>query len=58
MKKIIPYLFEDFLLLGFDTKIIQQFGGIPTFTVFIGDDQKLHLVSNEMIKNGQQSEKI
>ncbi len=53
MKKISiisPYLFEGYLIIALDSEWIKAFGSMPTFTVSIDDNSKLHLISNEVIR--------
>ena len=48
--KIIPYLFEGYLVLSLSADWIKLFNQIPSFSVFIDDSQKLHIVSKEVIQ--------
>ena len=60
-RKIIPYLFEGFLILSLSAEWIKLFNQIPSFSVFIDDSQKLHIVSEEVLKvekRTKKSEKI
>ena len=47
---ITPYLFEGYLIVALHQDWIKLFNKIPTFQVIIGDDHKLHLISEEKIK--------
>lgn len=46
---VYPFLFDGKMILVFDEKCIRAFGKIPSFLVFVDDDKKLHLVSEEVI---------
>jgi hypothetical protein len=46
-----PYLLENYLLLSLTSEWIEYFDGIPTFTVFVDKENKLHLVSEKVIRN-------
>lgn len=48
--QVIPYLWENHLLIFFDSKWVEVYNGIPKFSVFIDEDKKLHLVSVEEVK--------
>jgi len=50
---ITPHLFENYLIIAFDSKWIELFGKIPTFSVEIDSNKRLHLISNEAIANVQ-----
>ena len=54
LTSITPYLFEEYLLIALHPDWMKLFQGIPTFVVTIGDDHKLHLISQEVIKDGQE----
>lgn len=46
---ITPLLFEDRLILSLDKKWIEQFGGIPEFTISIDKNGKLELRSTKSV---------
>jgi hypothetical protein len=48
---ITPYLFEGFLIISLEQKWIEKFGTIPSFVVYVDDNQQLHMVSKESIKD-------
>lgn len=45
--KMIPYLFENFLILSLDSKWINAFGIMPSFRVFVDKAGRLNIVSEE-----------
>ena len=54
MKKlyhIISYLFENHLLISLSKEWINACHGLPEFDVIIDDDNKLHLISKQVVKN-------
>ena len=55
MKKIADvysYLFEDFLILGFDKKWMNLFRKLPSFEVFLDRQNRLQLISKEPVESG------
>lgn len=48
--KITPYLLEGYLILSLSAEWIKLFNQIPSFSIFIDDSQKLHIVSQEVIQ--------
>jgi hypothetical protein len=44
---MIPYLFENFLILSLDSKWISAFGVMPSFRVFVDKAGRLNIVSEE-----------
>lgn len=50
-RKIIPYLFENYLIVAMEASWIERFNKMPTFDVYVDDSQRLHLVSQEVIQN-------
>lgn len=49
-KEVTSYLFSDYLIIAFAKDWLNAFDGLPKFTVFIGGDKKLHLVSTQEVK--------
>jgi len=48
--KITLYLFEGYLIISLHPDWIKAFNGIPDFSVSMGKDQKLHIVSGKRVK--------
>ena len=46
----IPHIFENNLIIALDIEWISKFGKLPTFSAYIDDSQKLHLISQEVIQ--------
>ncbi len=51
VNKLTPYIFENYLIIALHQDWIKLFNKIPTFTVQIDEEQRLHLISDEKIKN-------
>ena len=55
MKKlshIISYLFENHLLISFSKDWINTCNGLPEFDVMIDSNNRLHLISKQVVENG------
>ena len=44
-------LFDEYLIVAFDKKWINFLGGLPVFRIIINRENKLCLISKEVIKN-------
>jgi hypothetical protein len=51
LSEIKPYLLDGYLIISLHPDWVNKFGKIPSFTVDVDDDRKLHLISNEGIKH-------
>ena len=49
--KVQSYLFDEHVIVSFDKKWINLFGGLPVFRIIIDDEGKLCLQS-QVIKSG------
>ncbi len=44
---VVPYLFENFLILSLDDNWMDVFGQMPSFKVFVDKCGKLNMISEE-----------
>jgi len=50
---IMPYFFEDSLIIPLTKKWINLFGTSPLFNVIIDESRRLHLISPKIRRNNQ-----
>jgi len=48
---ISPYFFEGYFIIALHQNLIQKFGKIPTFDVFIDSDSRLVIRSKNFLEN-------
>jgi len=44
---VVPYLFDGFLILSFDSNWMNVFGGMMSFRVFVDKSGRLNIISEE-----------
>jgi hypothetical protein len=52
-ESLIPFFFENCLIISLDAEWIKVFDKIPEFEVGIDDERRLHLISKQKIKKLQ-----